>query len=195
MALEDETLALPALAPEFAVQGVGDGTLPVELNDPVVKDDALELRPLAEAAAAVVVHEGVLNHLERRVFHEAQRRAQVDGIVNVGPFEVCRRPQIDKEDTLGRIYLEEPVQVTGKNRAAAVLGLAVVAFDPEVLEVERHPFLLSAMVEPNLACQQQSYTEWGSKSYMDIRRLDPKIRSEMFYNSDTRFRVFLEVIL
>jgi hypothetical protein len=95
MALEDETLALPALAPEFAVQGVGDGTLPVELNDPVVKDDALELRPLAEAAAAVVVHEGVLNHLERRVFHEAQRRAQVDGIVNVGAFDVCRRPQID----------------------------------------------------------------------------------------------------
>ena len=93
--LEDEALALPALSPEFGVQGVSDGAFPVELDDPVVKDNALELGPLAKAPAALLVHEGVFDHLERGAFDEACRGAQVDGVVDVGSLKVCRRPQVD----------------------------------------------------------------------------------------------------
>jgi hypothetical protein len=45
-----------------------------------------------------------------------------------------------------------------ENHASAVLGLVMVALDPEILEVERHPLLFSAVVEPNLACQQGTFT-------------------------------------
>jgi hypothetical protein len=83
MALENEALALPALSAELGVQSIGDGAFPVELNDPVVKDDALELRPFAEAAAALIVHESVFDHLERGVLDETEWCAQVDGIVDV----------------------------------------------------------------------------------------------------------------
>jgi len=72
MALQYEALALPALPSELGVQGVGDWAFPVELDDSVVKHEALELGPLAETASALVVHEGVFNHLERGILHEAQ---------------------------------------------------------------------------------------------------------------------------
>lgn len=90
VALENEALALPALSAELGVQGVRDGAFPVKLNHPVVEDDALELRPLAEAAAALIVHEGVFDHLQRGVLDEAERCAQVDGIVNVRSLKLCR---------------------------------------------------------------------------------------------------------
>jgi len=89
MAFENEALALPALSPELAVQGLGDWTLPIELDNPVVEDNALELRPFAEAATALVVHESVFNHLKRCVFNEAQWRTQIDSFVDVGSLKVC----------------------------------------------------------------------------------------------------------
>lgn len=75
VALENEALTQPALPPKLLVQCVGDGTLPVELDDPVVKDNAPGLGPLAETAPALVIHKRVLDHFKRGVLDKAQRGA------------------------------------------------------------------------------------------------------------------------
>ena len=64
MPFEDEALAMPPLFPEFRKQSLGDWTLPIEFNNPVVENYAFALRPLAEAPTALIIHEGILNHFE-----------------------------------------------------------------------------------------------------------------------------------
>ncbi len=68
VSFENEALPKPALSSKFGVQGISDRAFPVKLNDPVVKDDAFVLGPLAEAATALIIHEGVFNHLQRGIF-------------------------------------------------------------------------------------------------------------------------------
>lgn len=112
MPLENEALSGPTLPFELAVQRSSRGTLPVELNNPIVEHYAAAVSPLAEVSATLVVHKGIFNHFEGSVLDIHQWRTEIDSVVNVRLLKVGGGPQVDDEHTLGGVNVKQRVEMS-----------------------------------------------------------------------------------